>query len=74
MGDHVSKQIIEKEYSYELALSALTIHDIDWARFYVEKDSEFLLQNWKNLTHFSNHAQHHIISKIIKNYEMKEFI
>lgn len=62
--DQVSKQIIEKEFSYEIALSAITIQDFDWAKFYIEKDIDCILTNWKNLTHFSNHALHHVISKI----------
>jgi hypothetical protein len=57
-----------------MALSALTIHDIDRARFYIEKDIDGLLANWKNLTHFSEYAKHHVIQKIMKNYELKEYI
>ncbi len=50
------------------------MNDVDRARFFIEKDIEVLLSNWKNLTHFSDHAKHLMIQKIMKNYELKQFI
>lgn len=52
----------------------ITAGDFDRARFYVNKDSNDLLSQWKDLTKLSQVAQHFLVQKIQKIYEMKEFL
>lgn len=53
MKDQYSKTMLEKNFSYELAMLFLTQLDYDRARIYIEKESTELLSQWKNLTKLS---------------------
>jgi hypothetical protein len=53
MQDDYSKQILEKNFSYELAMVFLTQRDYDRATIYIERESNELLTQWKNLTKLS---------------------
>jgi hypothetical protein len=53
---------------------ALTCKDFDRARFYLDRETTELLTKWKNLTKLSQIAQHILVQKIQKIYEMKEFL
>ena len=52
----------------------ITSGDFDRARFYISKDSNDLLLQWKDLTKLSQVAQHFLVQKIQKIYETKEFL
>ena len=53
MKDDYSKAMLEKNFSYELAMLFLTQLDYDRARIYIERESSELLSQWKNLTKLS---------------------
>jgi len=53
---------------------ALTSKDFDRARFYLDREINELFNQWKNLTKLSQIAQHLLVQKIQKVYEMKEFL
>ncbi len=72
--DAESKAYLDKNFNYELALVALTGKDFDRARFYIERETTELLTKWKNLTKLSQIAQHILVQKIQKIYEMQEFL
>jgi ribosome assembly protein YihI (activator of Der GTPase) len=74
MQDESSKSLIEKNFSYELAMLFLTQLDYDRARIYIDKECGELLNQWKNLTKLSQVAQHFLVQKIQKIYEMNEFL
>jgi hypothetical protein len=62
--DPVSKAYLDKNFNYELALVSLTLRDYDRARFYLDKETNELIQSWKNLTKLSQVAQHILVQKI----------
>jgi hypothetical protein len=64
MQDESSKSLIEKNFSYELAMLFLTQLDYDRARIYIDKECGELLNQWKNLTKLSQVAQHFLVQKI----------
>ena len=66
--------MLEKNFSYELAMLNLMQLDYDRATIYIEKESNELLQQWKNLTKLSQVAQYFLVQRIQKIYEMKEFL
>jgi len=74
MKDDYSKAMLEKNFSYELAMLFLTQLDFDRARIYIEREASELLSQWKNLTKLSQVAQHFLVQRIQKIYEMKEFL
>jgi hypothetical protein len=74
LQDDYSKSMMEKNFSYELALLSLTQLDYDRARIYIERESTELLNQWKNLTKLSQVAQHFLVQRIQKLYEMREFL
>ena len=74
MQDDFSKAMMEKNFSYELAMLSLTQLDYDRARIYIERESSELLNQWKNLTKLSQVAQHFLVQRIQKIYEMREFL
>lgn len=74
MQDDYSKAMMEKNFSYELAMLSLTQLDYDRARIYIERESTELLNQWKNLTKLSQVAQHFLVQRIQKIYEMREFL
>jgi len=74
MKDDYSKAMLEKSFSYELAMLFLTQLDYDRARIYIEREAAELLGQWKNLTKLSQVAQHFLVQRIQKIYEMKEFL
>ncbi len=41
--DPISKAYLDKNFNYELAMSALTCKDYDRARFYLDKETSELL-------------------------------
>jgi hypothetical protein len=57
-----------------MALIALTCKDFDRARFYIDRETNELLTKWKNLTKLTQIAQHILVQKIQKIFEMKEFL
>lgn len=70
----MSKAYLDKNFNYELAMVALTSKDFDRARFYIDRETIELLTKWKNLTKLSQIAQHILVQKIQKIFEMKEFL
>jgi hypothetical protein len=56
MKDDYSKNILEKNFSYELSMFFLTQLDYDRARIYIEREASELLSQWKNLTKLSQVA------------------
>lgn len=48
--------------------------DYDRARFYIDLESRDLLSQWHYHTKLSSFAQHILVQKIQKIYEMKEFL
>ncbi|CDW71353.1 dna-dependent protein kinase catalytic subunit [Stylonychia lemnae] len=72
--DQVSKAYLDKNFNYELAINSLTCKDYDRARFYLDKETNELLSQWKNLTKLSQVAQHFLVQRIQKIYEMREFL
>ena len=57
-----------------MAMIALTCKDYDRARFYLDRETNELLSQWKNMTKLSQVAQHILVQKIQKIYEMREFL
>ena len=74
MMEDYSKCILEKNFCYELSMFFLTSSDYDRARIFIDKESTELLTQWKNLTKLSQVAQHFLVQRIQKIYEMKEFL
>ena len=74
MTDDYSKTMLERNFNYELAMLFLTQLDYDRARIYVDKEAAELLSQWKNLTKLSQVAQHFLVQRIQKAFEMKEFL
>lgn len=72
--DDISKAYLDKNFNYEMALISLTCKDFDRARFYIDRETTELLTKWKNLTKLTQIAQHILVQKIQKIYEMKEFL
>ena len=72
--DDISKAYLDKNFNYEMALIALTCKDFDRARFYIDRETNELLAKWRNLTKLTQIAQHLLVQKIQKIYEMKEFL
>lgn len=72
--DEASKVYLDKNFNYELAMIALTCKDFDRARFFIDRETVELLTKWKNLTKLTQIAQHILVQKIQKIYEMKEFL
>lgn len=52
----------------------LTHRDFDRARIYIEHETNELLSQWRNLTKLSQVAQHFLVQRIQKIFEMKEFL
>jgi hypothetical protein len=65
---------LDKNFNYEMALISLTCKDFDRARFFIDRETTELLTKWKNLTKLTQIAQHILVQKIQKIYEMKEFL
>jgi hypothetical protein len=57
-----------------MALISLTCKDFDRARFFIDRETTELLTKWMNLTKLTQIAQHILVQKIQKIYEMKEFL
>ena len=72
--DSRSKAYLDKNFNYEIAIVALTSKDYDRARFYLDRETNELLAQWRNLTKLSQVAQHILVQKVQKLYEMKEFL
>lgn len=53
--------MLESNFSYELALLFLTQMDYDRGRIYLQKETESLLNQWRNLTKLSQVAQHFLV-------------
>lgn len=70
----ISETYLTKNFNYELAMVALTSKDFDRARFFIDREAVELLSKWKNMTKLSQIAQHILVQKIQKIFEMKEFI
>jgi len=74
MSNESSKTALEKHFNYELSMLFLTQLDFDRARIYIERDAAELLSQWRNLTKLSQVAQHFLVQRIQKIFEMKEFL
>jgi hypothetical protein len=72
--DSVSKAFLDRRYNFEQAFVFITEHDFDRARFYINKEANDLLTQWKDLTKLSQVSQHLLVQKVQKIYEMKEFL
>jgi len=72
--DALSKQQLDRRFNYEQAMMFVTARDFDRARFYINREANDLLNQWKDLTKLSEYAQHILVQKIQKIYEMKEFL
>ena len=68
MKDDNTKYFLERDHSYQLSL--LAIKNEDWMKglYYIDKD----LKNMDFGT--SSHAQHHLVQKIKKNFECRQFL
>lgn len=66
--------MLERNLSYEIAMFYITPFDYDRSRINIERESQELLSQWKNLTKLSQVAQHFLVQRIQKIYEMKEFL
>lgn len=68
MKDDNTKYFLERDHSYQLSL--LAIKNEDWMKglYYIDKD----LKNMDFGT--SSHAQHHLVQKIMKNFECRQFL
>ena len=72
--DQASKTLLEKDFSYESAMWALTHKDFDRALFFAEREASEFVSQWSNLNKLSEFAKHHLVQRIQRVYEMKEFI
>lgn len=72
--DPISKVYLERRFNYEQAMMFVTARDFDRARFYINREANDLLSQWKDLSKLSKYAQHILVQKIQKIYEMKEFL
>ena len=52
----------------------VTAKDFDRARFFINKEANDLVSQWQDMTKLSQIAQHMLVNKIYKVYEMKEFL
>ncbi len=51
--DPVSKVYLERRFNYEQAMMFVTAKDYDRARFYINREGNDLLVQWKDLTKLS---------------------
>ena len=72
-NDTRSKAYLE-QYNFEQALMQVTAKDFDRARFFINKEANDLINQWQDMTKLSQIAQHMLVNKIQKVYEMKEFL
>ena len=73
-SDPKSNSQLEQHYNFEQALVHVTSRDYDRARFYINKEANQLIHQWQDMTKLSQIAQHMLVNKIQKVYEMKEFL
>jgi hypothetical protein len=52
-SDPISKVYLEKRFNYEQAMLFITASDFDRARFYINREANDLLSQWKDLTKLS---------------------
>lgn len=74
LSDPISSQILDKKYNFEQALLFITESDFDRARFFINREANDLINQWQDMTKLSQVAQHILVQKIQKIYEMKEFL
>ena len=73
-NDTRSKAYLESKFNFEQALLQITAKDFDRARFFINKEANDLIAQWQDMTKLSQIAQHMLVNKIQKIYEMKEFL
>lgn len=73
-NDIRSKAYLEQRFNFEQALMQVTAKDFDRARFFINKEESDLICQWQDMTKLSQIAQHMLVNKIQKVYEMKEFL
>jgi len=73
-GETRSKAYLEQQFNFEQALLQITAKDFDRARFFINKEANDLIGQWQDMTKLSQIAQHMLVNKIQKIYEMKEFL
>jgi hypothetical protein len=66
--------MLDKKFNFEQALLFITESDFDRARFFINKEANDLISQWQDMTKLSQVAQHILVQKIQKIYEMKEFL
>ncbi len=59
--DALSKQQLDRRFNYEQAMMFVTARDFDRARFYINREANDLLNQWKDLTKLSEYAQHILV-------------
>ena len=55
-NDGNSKAYLDRRFNFEQALMFITVRDFDRARFYINKEGNDLLAQWKDLTKLSQVA------------------
>jgi len=73
-NDATSKAYLDSRFNFEQALMFVTAKDFDRARFFVNKEANDLIAQWQDMAKLSQVAQHMLVQKIQKVYEMKEFL
>lgn len=68
MKDENIKYFLERDHSYQLSLLAIKTEDWMKGLYYIDRDL-------KNMDFgSSSHAQHHLVQKIMKNFECRQFL
>jgi hypothetical protein len=53
MADPIQKNVLEKDYPYELSLLSITMLEFDRSKFYLEKFKDKFLKDWAGVRDFS---------------------
>ena len=75
MADPIQKNILEKDYPYELSLLSITMLEFDRSKFYLEKFKDKFLKGWAGVRDFSGlKTKIEIVSELLRQQELKDFL
>jgi DNA-dependent protein kinase catalytic subunit len=75
MADPLQKNVLEKDYPYELSLLSITMLEFDRSKFYLEKFKDKFLKDWAGVRDFSGlKTKIEIVSELLRQQELKDFL
>eukprot|EP01022_Parablepharisma_sp_SALTPOND_P020644 TRINITY_DN3819_c0_g1_i2.p1 TRINITY_DN3819_c0_g1~~TRINITY_DN3819_c0_g1_i2.p1 ORF type:complete len:1640 (+),score=159.31 TRINITY_DN3819_c0_g1_i2:9252-14171(+) len=70
--DNSKKEILLKQFSYELALHSIIQQDLDRAIYYVDRELTRVQQKWSNINSMSFVTMHYLVQSLQKIHEFYE--